>query len=128
MGAKRRQPQTCSTSAFPADGDTLSIGLGQFCPAIRRKPQHAVNNREHGVMGHQGAVFRPTRTSASTAKKVEKQIQPRSTGAAGETLGASFVARSYRATSQPLVPLIQAGLSHQGFALIDVLSTCVHFQ
>jgi len=43
------------------------------------------------------------------------------------TLGASFVARSFSGDKQQLVPLIQAGLKHEGFALIDVLSPCVTF-
>ena len=43
------------------------------------------------------------------------------------TLGASFVARSFSGDKAQLVPLIQAGLQHKGFALIDVLSPCVTF-
>src|SRR5258705_9581817 len=43
------------------------------------------------------------------------------------TLGATFVARSFSGDKAQLVPLIQAGLRHNGFALIDVLSPCVTF-
>ena len=43
------------------------------------------------------------------------------------TLGASFVARSFSGDKDQLVPLIEAGLNHNGFALIDVLSPCVTF-
>ena len=43
------------------------------------------------------------------------------------TLGASFVARSFSGDKKQLVPLIKAGLTHRGFALVDVISPCVTF-
>jgi 2-oxoglutarate ferredoxin oxidoreductase subunit beta len=110
------------------DGDTLSIGLGQFCHAIRRNLNMLYVIENNGVYGLTKGQFSASADVGTKAKKGEQNQQPPIDPVLlAMSLGASFVARSFSGDKQQLVPLIQAGLSHRGFALIDVLSPCVTF-
>jgi 2-oxoglutarate ferredoxin oxidoreductase subunit beta len=110
------------------DGDTLSIGLGQFCHAIRRNLDMLYLIENNGVYGLTKGQFSASADVGTRAKKGEVNSQPPIDPVLlALTLGATFVARSFSGDKQQLVPLIQAGLSHKGFALIDVLSPCVTF-
>jgi len=110
------------------DGDTLSIGLGQFCHAIRRNLNMLYIIENNGVYGLTKGQFSASADVGSKAKKGETNLQPPIDPVLlALTLGASFVARSFSGDKRQLVPLIQAGLRHRGFALIDVLSPCVTF-
>jgi 2-oxoglutarate ferredoxin oxidoreductase subunit beta len=110
------------------DGDTLSIGLGQFCHAIRRNLNMLYIIENNGVYGLTKGQFSASADLGTKAKKGETNFQPPIDPVLlALTLGASFVARSFSGDKEQLVPLIQAGLKHQGFALIDVLSPCVTF-
>jgi 2-oxoglutarate/2-oxoacid ferredoxin oxidoreductase subunit beta len=110
------------------DGDTLSIGLGQFCHAIRRNLNMLYIIENNGVYGLTKGQFSASADVGSRAKKGETNFQPPIDPVQlAMTLGASFVARSFSGDKRQLVPLIQAGLNHNGFALIDVLSPCVTF-
>src|SRR5580693_1914581 len=110
------------------DGDTLSIGLGQFCHAIRRNLNMLYIIENNGVYGLTKGQFSASADIGSKAKKGETNFQPPIDPVLlAMTLGATFVARSFSGDKQQLVPLIQAGLNHNGFALIDVLSPCVTF-
>src|SRR5215467_7917175 len=110
------------------DGDTLSIGLGQFCHAIRRNLNMAYVIENNGVYGLTKGQFSASADVGTKAKKGEVNQQPPIDPVLlAITLGATFVARSFSGDKQQLVPLIQAGLNHEGFALIDVLSPCVTF-
>ncbi len=110
------------------DGDTLSIGLGQFCHAIRRNLNMLYIIENNGVYGLTKGQFSASADVGSKAKKGETNVQPPIDPVLlAMTLGATFVARSFSGDKQQLVPLIQAGLRHKGFALIDVLSPCVTF-
>ena len=110
------------------DGDTLSIGLGQFCHAIRRNLNMLYIIENNGVYGLTKGQFSASADVGSKAKKGEVNNQPPIDPVLlALTLGASFVARSFSGDKAQLVPLIQAGLHHRGFALIDVLSPCVTF-
>jgi len=110
------------------DGDTLSIGLGQFCHAIRRNLNMLYIIENNGVYGLTKGQFSASADVGSKAKKGEANLQPPVDPVLlALTLGASFVARSFSGDKEQLVPLIQAGLKHRGFALIDVLSPCVTF-
>ncbi len=110
------------------DGDSLSIGLGQFAHALRRNLNMLYIIEDNGVYGLTKGQFSASADVGTKAKKgevnLQKPIDPVSTGIA---LGATFVARSFSGDKEQLVPLIQAGLHHRGFALIDVLSPCVTF-
>ena len=110
------------------DGDTLSIGLGQFCHAIRRNLDMLYIIENNGVYGLTKGQFSASADIGSRAKKGEVNRQPPIVpGQRESTLGASFVARSFSGDKPQLVPLLQAAMHHRGFALIDVLSPCVTF-
>ncbi|MGH8138606.1 MAG: 2-oxoacid:ferredoxin oxidoreductase subunit beta [Steroidobacteraceae bacterium] len=110
------------------DGDTLSIGLGQFCHAIRRNLNMLYIIENNGVYGLTKGQFSASADIGSKAKKGDTNFQPPIDPVLlAMTLGASFVARSFSGDKEQLVPLIQMGLKHNGFALIDVLSPCVTF-
>ena len=82
----------------------------------------------NGVYGLTKGQFSASADIGTKAKKGETNFQPPIDPVLlAMTLGASFVARSFSGDKEQLVPLIQAGLRHQGFALIDVLSPCVTF-
>ncbi len=110
------------------DGDSLSIGLGQFCHAIRRNVNMLYIIENNGVYGLTKGQFSASADVGSKPKKgaANEQI-PIDPAKLALTLGASFVARSFSGDKKQLVPLIQAGLKHKGFALIDVISPCVTF-
>jgi 2-oxoglutarate ferredoxin oxidoreductase subunit beta len=110
------------------DGDTLSIGLGQFIHAIRRNLNITYIIENNGVYGLTKGQFSASADVGSKAKKGEVNNQPPIDPVQmALTLGASFVARSFSGDKGQLVPLIQAALHHPGFALIDVISPCVTF-
>jgi 2-oxoglutarate ferredoxin oxidoreductase subunit beta len=110
------------------DGDTLSIGLGQFCHAIRRNLNMVYVIENNGVYGLTKGQFSASADVGSTAKKGEVNNQPPIDPVQlAITLGVSFVARSFSGDKTQLVPLLQAAIHHQGFSLIDVISPCVTF-
>jgi len=110
------------------DGDTLSIGLGQFCHAIRRNVDMLYVIENNGVYGLTKGQFSASADVGSKAKRGEVNQQPPIDPVLlAMTLGATFVARSFSGDKEQLVPLIEAGMRHRGFALIDVLSPCVTF-
>jgi len=110
------------------DGDTLSIGLGQFCHAIRRNVNMCYVIENNGVYGLTKGQFSASADVGSKAKKGETNQQPPIDPVlVALELGATFVARSFSGDKAQLVPLLQAAMRHKGFALIDVLSPCVTF-
>jgi 2-oxoglutarate ferredoxin oxidoreductase subunit beta len=110
------------------DGDSLSIGLGQLCHAIRRNVQMLYVIENNGVYGLTKGQFSASADVGSTSKRGEANLnQPIDPCLLALTLGATFVARSFSGDKAQLVPIIKAGLRHNGFALIDVISPCVSF-
>ena len=110
------------------DGDSLSIGFGQFAHALRRNLNMLYIVENNGVYGLTKGQFSASADRGSKAKKGEvNQLAPIDPVTAGLGLGASFVARSFSGDKEQLVPLIKAGLRHNGFAVLDVLSPCVTF-
>ncbi|MCP5327425.1 MAG: 2-oxoacid:ferredoxin oxidoreductase subunit beta [Steroidobacteraceae bacterium] len=110
------------------DGDSLSIGLGQFCHAIRRNLNMLYLIENNGVYGLTKGQFSASADIGTKAKKGEVNQQPPIDPVLlAMNLGAGFVARSFSGDKAQLVPLIQAGLKYPGFAVIDVLSPCVTF-
>ncbi len=110
------------------DGDSLSIGFGQFAHAVRRNLNVLYLIENNGVYGLTKGQFSASADPGSTAKKGEankaQAIDPIATAI---TLGGSFAARSFSGDKQQLVPLIKAGLAHPGCAVIDIVSPCVTF-
>ena len=110
------------------DGDSLSIGMGQFAHAIRRNLNMVYLVENNGVYGLTKGQFSASADKGSKAKKGEENLQPPIDPCqTAITLGASFVARSFSGDKEQLVPLIMAGLKHRGFAMIDIISPCVTF-
>ncbi|MDQ8164680.1 MAG: 2-oxoacid:ferredoxin oxidoreductase subunit beta [Gemmatimonadota bacterium] len=110
------------------DGDSLSIGLGQLCHAIRRNVQMMYLIENNGVYGLTKGQFSASADVGSTSKRGEANLnQPIDPVLLALTLGATFVARSFSGDKAQLVPVLKAALTHKGFALIDVISPCVSF-
>ena len=110
------------------DGDSLSIGLGQLSHAIRRNVNLLYLLENNGVYGLTKGQFSAAADKGSVSKKGEgNTMDPIDSAALALTLGATFVARSFSGDKEQLVPLIKAGLAHNGFAFIDIISPCVTF-
>ena len=110
------------------DGDSLSIGLGQMCHAIRRNVNLLYVLENNGVYGLTKGQFSASADRGSLAKKGEANPFDAIDGALlALTLGATFVARSFSGDKEQLVPILKAGLKHKGFAFVDVISPCVTF-
>ena len=110
------------------DGDSLSIGLGQLCHAIRRNVNLLYVLENNGVYGLTKGQFSASADAGSTSKRGEANtMNPIDGVLLALTLGATFVARSFSGDKAQLVPLLKAGLMHKGFAFIDVISPCVTF-
>jgi 2-oxoglutarate ferredoxin oxidoreductase subunit beta len=110
------------------DGDTASIGMGQFVHLVRRNlniTYIVMNNGCYGLTkGQDSATADPG--SKSKAGSVNQFQNIDLVGLAIE-LGAGFAARSFSGDKIQLIPLIKAALAHPGFAFIDVISPCVTF-
>ena len=110
------------------DGDSLSIGLGQMCHAIRRNVNVLYVLENNGVYGLTKGQFSASADPGSVSKKGEENTMEAIDGCLlALTLGATFVARSFSGDKAQLVPILKAGLAHSGFAFVDVLSPCVTF-
>jgi 2-oxoglutarate ferredoxin oxidoreductase subunit beta len=110
------------------DGDSLSIGLGQFCHAIRRNVNMLYVLENNGVYGLTKGQFSASADIGSTSKGgVANRQGPIDSVNLALSLGATFVARSFSGDKQQLVPILKAGIAHNGFAFIDVISPCVTF-
>ncbi len=110
------------------DGDSLSIGFGQFAHAIRRNVNMLYICENNGVYGLTKGQFSASADIGTKSKKGEENQQaPVDPCLAALSLGGSFIARSFSGDREQLVPLIKAGLMHKGFAMIDVISPCVTF-
>jgi 2-oxoglutarate ferredoxin oxidoreductase subunit beta len=110
------------------DGDSASIGLGQFAHCVRRGVNMLYVCENNGVYGLTKGQFSATADKGSKSKAGGFNAdQPIDLASLGLVLGASFVARSFSGDKKQLVPLIKAGLSHRGAAIIDVISPCVQF-
>src|SRR5687768_18130668 len=110
------------------DGDSLSIGLGQLCHAIRRNVRMLYVIENNGVYGLTKGQFSASADPGSLSKKGEANTMEAIDGCLlALSLGATFVARSFSGDKAQLVPIVKAGLSHSGFAFIDVISPCVTF-
>jgi 2-oxoglutarate ferredoxin oxidoreductase subunit beta len=110
------------------DGDTASIGLGQFCHMIRRNLSIVYVCEDNGVYGLTKGQFSATSERGARLKtgRVNEFEAIDICGLAIE-LGCSFVARSFSGDGKQVVPLLKAALAHEGTAVIDIISPCVTF-
>ena len=110
------------------DGDTASIGMGQFIHGIRRNLNIVYIVMNNGCYGLTKGQDSATADVGSVNKAgAVNNFQAIDLVALSLELGASFVARSFSGDKTQLIPLIKAAMSHHGFALIDVVSPCVTF-
>jgi 2-oxoglutarate ferredoxin oxidoreductase subunit beta len=110
------------------DGDTASIGLGQFCHAVRRKLNMTYIVMNNGCYGLTKGQFSATNDKASPSKKGEANpFEAIDLCQMAIQLGAGFVARSFSGDKSQLIPLIKAAIGYKGFAFLDVISPCVTF-
>jgi 2-oxoglutarate ferredoxin oxidoreductase subunit beta len=110
------------------DGDSASIGLGQFAHCMRRGVNMVYIVENNGVYGLTKGQFSATADKGSKSKRgVVNNDEPVDMIGLALMLGATFVARSFSGDKAQLVPLIKAAIEHKGAAFIDVLSPCVAF-
>jgi 2-oxoglutarate ferredoxin oxidoreductase subunit beta len=110
------------------DGDTASIGLGQFCHAVRRRLNMTYIVMNNGCYGLTKGQFSATNDKGSLSKKGDPNpFDAIDLCQLAIQLGAGFVARSFSGDKAQLIPLIKAAISYNGFALVDVISPCVTF-
>ncbi|MEO5561129.1 MAG: 2-oxoacid:ferredoxin oxidoreductase subunit beta [Dokdonella sp.] len=110
------------------DGDSASIGIGQFVHAMRRGVNMVYIVENNGVYGLTKGQFSATADQGSVSKKgVANTDSPIDLVGLAMQLGASFVARSFSGDKQQLIPLIKAAIAHKGAAFLDVISPCVAF-
>jgi 2-oxoglutarate ferredoxin oxidoreductase subunit beta len=110
------------------DGDSASIGLGQFAHCMRRGVNMVYIVENNGVYGLTKGQFSATADKGSKSKRgVINSDEPIDMIGLALLLGASFVARSFSGDKKQLVPLVKAAIEHEGAAFIDIISPCVAF-
>jgi 2-oxoglutarate ferredoxin oxidoreductase subunit beta len=110
------------------DGDSLSIGLGHLCHAIRRNVNMLYVIENNGVYGLTKGQFSASADVGSKSKRGEaNRLAPIDPAMLALSIGATFVARGFSGDKEQLVPILKAAIAHRGFALVDVISPCVTF-
>jgi 2-oxoglutarate ferredoxin oxidoreductase subunit beta len=110
------------------DGDSLSIGVGQFVHAIRRNLNMLYLIENNGVYGLTKGQFSASADIGTKPKKgLPNQQEPIDPVSTALSLGATYIARSFSGDKEQLVPLLKGAIMHSGFSLVDVISPCVTF-
>ncbi len=110
------------------DGDTASIGLGQFIHLMRRNLRLVYIIEDNGVYGLTKGQFSATADIGSVQKSgVVNEMPPLDTCSLAILSGATFVARSFSGDKKQLLTILKAALAHNGTVMIDVISPCVTF-
>jgi 2-oxoglutarate ferredoxin oxidoreductase subunit beta len=110
------------------DGDSASIGLGQFAHVMRRGVNMTYLVENNGVYGLTKGQFSATADKGSKSKKGQTNNDaPIDLVSLALLMGATFVARGFSGDKAQLVPLLRSALAHQGAAVIDILSPCITF-
>ena len=110
------------------DGDTGSIGLGQFKHMVRRNVSMVYIVENNGVYGLTKGQFSASADIGSLPKKgLPNQQEPIDPVSTALGLGATYIARSFSGDKEQLVPLIKGAIKHTGFSLVDIISPCVTF-
>ncbi|MFB3814801.1 MAG: 2-oxoacid:ferredoxin oxidoreductase subunit beta [Terriglobales bacterium] len=110
------------------DGDTASIGIGQFVHLMRRNLPMIYIIEDNGVYGLTKGQFSATADKGSRLKTgVVNELPPIDTCALAIQLGATFVGRSFSGDKKQLLTMLKAALSHNGTVMLDVISPCVTF-
>ena len=114
--------------AVSGDGDTASIGIGQFVHLMRRNLPIVYIIEDNGVYGLTKGQFSATADFGSKLKSgVVNELPAIDTCALAIQLGATFVARSFSGDKRQLSAILKAAIAHRGTAMLDVISPCVTF-
>ena len=110
------------------DGDTASIGIGQFVHLMRRNMPLVYVIEDNGCYGLTKGQFSATADRGSVLKNgVVNDLPPIDTCALAIQLGATYVGRSFSGDKKQLLAMLQGAISHRGTAMLDVISPCVTF-
>jgi 2-oxoglutarate ferredoxin oxidoreductase subunit beta len=110
------------------DGDTASIGLGQFVHLMRRNLPIIYIIEDNGVYGLTKGQFSATADVGSKLKTgVINELPPIDTCSLAISMGATFVGRSFSGDKRQLLSMLKAAISHKGTVMLDVVSPCVTF-
>ena len=110
------------------DGDSASIGMGQFCHAIRRNLDMVYVVENNGVYGLTKGQFSATAERGAKSKGGEENaLSDIDLCALAITLGGTFVARGYSNDPKQMLALIKGSVAHKGTSMLDVISPCVTF-
>src|SRR2546430_14481539 len=110
------------------DGDTASIGMGQFVHLMRRILPIIYIIEDNGVYGLTKGKFSATADLGSKLKTgVINDLPPVDTCAMAITLGATFVGRSFSGDKRQLTAMLKAAIAHRGTVMLDIISPCVTF-
>jgi 2-oxoglutarate ferredoxin oxidoreductase subunit beta len=120
--------RSLTTVGVSGDGDTASIGIGQFVHLLRRNIPVVYIVENNGVYGLTKGQFSATADEGSTLKTgVVNELTPIDLCGMAVELGATYVARSFAGDPKQLVPLLKGAFAHQGTAVLDIISPCVTF-
>jgi len=120
--------RTLTYIGVSGDGDSLSIGTGQFVHVIRRNLNMCYIIENNGVYGLTKGQFSASADIGTLPKKgLANQQEPIDAVSTAIALGATYIARSFSGDKAQLVPLIKGALVHKGFSLVDIISPCVTF-
>jgi 2-oxoglutarate/2-oxoacid ferredoxin oxidoreductase subunit beta len=119
---------TMKALGVSGDGDSASIGMGQFVHMMRRNLPMIYIIEDNGVYGLTKGQFSATADIGSKLKTgVINDLQPIDTCALAIQLGATFVGRSFSGDKKQLLSMLKAAIAHQGTVMLDVISPCVTF-
>jgi 2-oxoglutarate ferredoxin oxidoreductase subunit beta len=120
--------KTMRSLGVSGDGDTASIGMGQFVHLLRRNVPMIYIVEDNGVYGLTKGQFSATADVGSTLKTgVINELPPIDICALAIQLGATFVGRSFSGDKKQLSAMLKAAIAHRGTVLLDVISPCVTF-
>jgi len=120
--------RTMTALGVSGDGDSASIGMGQFVHLMRRNLPMIYIIEDNGVYGLTKGQFSATADIGSKLKTgVINDLQPIDTCALAIQLGATFVGRSFSGDKKQLLSMLKAAIAHKGTVMLDVISPCVTF-
>ncbi len=120
--------RTMKALGVSGDGDTASIGMGQFVHMMRRNIPIIYIIEDNGVYGLTKGQFSATADIGSTLKTgVINDLPPIDTCSLAIQLGATFVGRSFSGDKKQLLAMLKAAIAHNGTVVLDVISPCVTF-
>jgi 2-oxoglutarate ferredoxin oxidoreductase subunit beta len=120
--------RTLLALGISGDGDTASIGIGQFIHLMRRNLPMIYIIEDNGVYGLTKGQFSATADLGSVLKTgVINDLPPIDTCALAIQLGATFVGRSFSGDKKQLLAMLKAAIAHNGTVMLDIISPCVTF-